>query len=64
MERKKYYCGWDTFVSMSHYNIRYLLELVHTTLQDYLSFCKDNNKELTFSDGIDCNIQTNAAINR
>ncbi len=59
---KKYYCGWDTFVSMSHYNIRYLLELVHTTLQDYLSYCKDNKKEISFSDGIDSTIQTNAAI--
>ncbi|CAE6816091.1 hypothetical protein G2912_28310 [Paraburkholderia aspalathi] len=26
---RKYYCGWDVFVSLANGNIRYLLELVH-----------------------------------
>ena len=34
---RKYYNGWDTFLSLANGNIRYLLELVHATLQEYLN---------------------------
>ncbi|KHK48577.1 hypothetical protein PI87_27790 [Ralstonia sp. A12] len=29
---RKYYCGWDVFLSLCEGNIRYLLELVHSAL--------------------------------
>lgn len=30
---RKYYCGWDVLCRMAHGNIRYLLELVHRSIQ-------------------------------
>lgn len=33
---RKYYCGWDTFVSLADGNIRFLLFLVTTSLQRHL----------------------------
>lgn len=30
---RKFYCGWDVFCRMAHGNIRYLLELVHRSIQ-------------------------------
>lgn len=32
---RKYYCGWNTFTSLSSSNIRYLLELVDTALKEH-----------------------------
>ena len=60
---RKYYCGWDTYVAMSGNNIRYLLELVNTTLQEFLS---DTAKDSSYDERTDIQIspsqQTNAAI--
>jgi hypothetical protein len=60
---RKYYCGWDTYVAMSGNNIRYLLELVNTTLQEFLS---DTAEVSSYDERTDIQIspsqQTNAAI--
>lgn len=33
---RKYYCGWPTLVRLAHGNIRYLLQLVHDSLQTHV----------------------------
>ncbi|MDC4918678.1 hypothetical protein OHV93_12780 [Acinetobacter baumannii] len=57
---RKYYNGWDTFLSLANGNIRYLLELVHATLQEYLNEIDDVKKEEHLV--ISPRIQTLAAI--
>ena len=56
---RKYYSGWDTFISLANGNIRYLLELIHTVLQDYLERNKENIPKYPV---INPEIQTQAAI--
>lgn len=33
---QKYYAGWDTYIKISHGNIRYLMELVHKAFEKHL----------------------------
>ena len=56
---RKYYSGWDTFISLANGNIRYLLELIHTVLQDYLELDKESTLNYPV---INAEIQTQAAI--
>ena len=56
---RKHYCGWDTFLALSNGNIRYLLELVHTVLQDYLEYKKEKVIE---NPAIHPDIQTRSAM--
>ncbi|WP_438392095.1 ORC-CDC6 family AAA ATPase [Caballeronia sp. DA-9] len=38
---RKYYCGWDVFLSLCEGNIRYLLELVHSALLMHVEAGRD-----------------------
>lgn len=38
---RKYYCGWDVFISLCEGNIRYLLELVHSALLMHVEAGRD-----------------------
>jgi hypothetical protein len=51
----KYYAGWDTYVSLSNGNIRYLLELVHA------AFIRHMENDGTPQDPISPKSQTEAA---
>ena len=55
---KKYYCGWDTFVHISGFNIRYLLELVEQALLLHVHSKKFQENEQRY---VDCKTQTKAA---
>lgn len=57
---RKYYCGWETFLILANGNIRYLLELIHATLQEYLNQ-NEEGKQIN-SNSISPEIQTYAAI--
>ncbi|MFC6749168.1 hypothetical protein [Deinococcus aquaticus] len=52
---RKYYCGWETIVILSHYNIRYLLEMIETMI--LFSASKEGRIEKIHPD-----IQTRAAM--
>jgi len=52
---RKYYCGWDVFVSLANGNIRYLLELVHAAFLRHI----ENDGEP--ADSISPRSQTEAA---
>lgn len=57
-KRKKYYCGWESFVHISGFNIRYLLELVEQTLLLYIRSDAFHKKRQSY---VNCEIQTKAA---
>jgi hypothetical protein len=52
---RKYYCGWDTFVSISGGNIRYLLHLIAASLILHVE------SGLSLRDPVDPKVQTQAA---
>ena len=57
---RKYYTGWDTYLSLANGNIRYLLELVHAALLEHLNVLEESNT--TNFIPITYDVQTNAAI--
>lgn len=54
---RKYYCGWDVFVSLANGNIRYLLELVHAAFLRHV----ENENESELGGPISVRSQTEAA---
>ncbi|WP_111855879.1 ORC-CDC6 family AAA ATPase [Acinetobacter oleivorans] len=57
---RKYYTGWDTYLSLANGNIRYLLELVHAALLEHLNVLEESNTTNLIP--ITYDVQTNAAI--
>jgi hypothetical protein len=56
----KYYCGWDTYVTLAHGNIRYIMELVHQSLLAHLN----DEKTLATPIAFDCQTKTAQAVGR
>jgi hypothetical protein len=56
---RKFYAGWDVFVTLANGNIRYLLELVHTAFLLHIE--KNNENEVSTLAEISFDLQTKAA---